>query len=97
MEHASTPPTHSLLTVVNASKALRGEAALKRATVEAALIPVPRSISQECGVCLQVRFGDRERAVAALEAAGVQPSAIHDLDMEPTQRDSTDGSPTTAH
>jgi hypothetical protein len=73
-------PTHSLIMVVNAAKALKGEAALKRAGIESALIPLPRSVSQECGVCLRVTLVDRERAAAALEAAGVQPSAIHDLD-----------------
>jgi hypothetical protein len=77
--------------VANASKAIKGEAALKRAGIESALIPIPRSVSQECGVCLQVSFAERERAVAALEAAGAQPSTIHDLNMTPERRESTDG------
>lgn len=78
--HAA-PPTHSLIMVVIAAKALKGEAVLKRASIESALVPIPRSVSPECGVCLKVGFADRERAVAALVAAGVQPSTIHDLDM----------------
>ncbi len=77
----AAPPTHSLIMVVNASKALKGEAALKQAGLESALIPIPRSVSQECGVCLRVGSADRERALAALEAAGVQPSTIHNVDM----------------
>jgi hypothetical protein len=79
----AAPPTHCLIMVVNASKAIKGEAALKRADIGSALIPIPRSISEECGICLQVGFADRGRAVAALEAAGVQPSAIHDLNLKP--------------
>ena len=74
-------PTHSLFLVPSASHAIKGEGALIRAGVSCSLIPVPRAISSQCGVCLRVSLGDRERAEKVLAATGVQVSAIHDLKM----------------
>ena len=79
----SVSPEHSLILVANASKALKGERMLQQAGIHCALIPLPRSVSQECGVCLQIARLDRERALDALAAAGIQSASVYDLPLEP--------------
>ena len=71
--------THTIFLVPSASHATKGEAALLRAGVACALIPVPRTLSSQCGVCLRVDLGARGAAAAVLAAAGVRIDAIHDL------------------
>lgn len=80
-------PTHSLFLLSSASHAIKGEAALIRAGVSCALIPVPRAISSQCGVCLRVGIADRERAEEVLTAGGLHISAAHDLDMTPLEKE----------
>ena len=77
--------THSIFLVPSASHATKGESFLIRAGIPCALIPVPRTLSSQCGVCLRVRLADRGRAEKALESAMVQVSAIHDLTMKTLQ------------
>jgi hypothetical protein len=84
-------PTHRLFLVPSASHAMKGEAALTRAGVPCTLIPVPRTLSSECGVCLRVAFEDRERAGQTLAAAGLEISAIHDLDMTRPSKEAVGG------
>jgi hypothetical protein len=88
---SSIVPTHRLFLVPSASHAMKGEAALTRAGVPCTLIPVPRTLSSECGVCLRVAFEDRERAGQTLAAAGLEISAIHDLDMTRPKKEATGG------
>jgi len=61
------------------SHALKGESALKKAGIARKLIPVPRHLSSECGVCLRVAAGDKEAALQALAEAQLTPEAVHDL------------------
>lgn len=75
--------THTVFLVPSASHATKGEAALLRAGVACALIPVPRTLSSQCGVCLRVAREERTAATEVLAAAGVRVDAIHDLDPEP--------------
>ncbi len=92
-----SPPaaTHSLFLVPSVSHAMKAEAALTRAGVACTLIPIPRTLSSQCGVCLRVSLDDRERAKEALAAAGLQVSAIHDLDMTRPKREAAHGRATT--
>ena len=84
-------PTHSLFLLPSASHATKGEVALLRAGVPCRLIPVPRTLSSQCGVCLRVDIGDRERATEVLAAAGLQISGIHNLMMRPTTNSDEQG------
>jgi len=56
---------------------VRAEKVLLAAGVKCKLIPVPRQLSSECGVCLLVGCEDKERASAALKAATVAFSGMH--------------------
>ena len=70
--------SHTLFLVPSANHAMAGEEALKDAGIPCRLIPVPRSLSSQCGVCLRVAAGDRARTLAALEAAGTTLEGVHD-------------------
>jgi Protein of unknown function (DUF3343) len=73
-------PTQVLF-VVPSAQAVRGEAALIGAGISCALIPVPRTLTSECGVCLRVGAEDRETAGKALNVAGIEVSATHDFEV----------------
>ena len=70
---------HTIFLVPSASHATKGEAALVRAGIACALIPVPRTLSSQCGVCLRVDLGARTTAAELLAASGVRVDAVHDL------------------
>ncbi len=70
---------YTVLLVPSTSHAIRAEKALKAAGLECKLIPVPRHLSSDCGVCVRIRRQDREEALHALEAAGVALEGVHDI------------------
>lgn len=76
------PPTHTLFLVRSANHAVQGEQALLRAGVECRLVPVPRQLSSQCGVCLRVGWEDRRRAREALDAAGTVVERARDIRMD---------------
>jgi hypothetical protein len=68
----------SVILVYSTSHAIRLESLLKSARTSCRLIPVPRHLSSDCGVC--VRFDDENRGVidqvltsSGLEIQGVVP------------------------
>jgi hypothetical protein len=71
--------THVVILVYSTSRALRAEKLLHTAGIESKLIPVPRHLSSNCGVCLRIAQGDRERAKQALEAAGLEIEGVYDI------------------
>jgi hypothetical protein len=76
-----TPVTYIIFIVPSVSHAMKAERALTRATIPAKLIPVPRALSSQCGVCLRVEPEHRARAEQALAGAGVEIIAIHEIDQ----------------
>ncbi len=72
-------PTHRLFLVPSASHAIKGEKVLLSARIPCRLIPVPRSISSQCGVCLRVEAEFSDRAERVLARAGVGVAGTHDL------------------
>ena len=62
---------------VSVSHALKAEKILKGEGIPFKLIPVPRHLSSDCGVCLRFPGGFREKVLHALsgkvEIAGVHP------------------------
>lgn len=49
------------------SHALRAEKMIKAAMISCKLIPVPRHLSSDCGVCLRFNTADKEQIAAALK------------------------------
>lgn len=70
---------YTIILVHSTSRAMRGEHLLTRAGIDCKLIPVPRMLSSDCGVCLRVRFDDRERALETLQAGKLEADAVHDI------------------
>lgn len=68
-----------VILVYSTSRAIRAERVLVQAGVECKLIPVPRHISSNCGVCVRIRAADQGAALRALEAAGVEIEGVHAL------------------
>jgi hypothetical protein len=52
--------TFGIVLVESVSHALHAEKMLIRADIPCKLIPVPRHLSSDCGVCLRVRRSDKE-------------------------------------
>ena len=59
--------------------AVRAEKVLDGAGIDCKLIPVPRHVSSDCGVCVRVLRSDRTAARQALQRARVEIDAIHDI------------------
>jgi hypothetical protein len=70
---------YSVILVYSTSHALRLEKALRAESVESKLVPVPRQLSSDCGVCVRVARGDRERAEKVLQAVGMDTQGVYDL------------------
>jgi hypothetical protein len=71
---------HAVVLVYSTSYAIRAEKILHQAGIESKLIPVPRHLSSNCGVCLRIERTDKEAARQALEAVKLEIEGIHDLD-----------------
>jgi uncharacterized SAM-binding protein YcdF (DUF218 family) len=71
--------TYTVLLMQSTSHAIRAEQVLYRAGISAKLIPVPRHLSSDCGVCIRIRRSDVEAAREALQAAGVAIEAVHSI------------------
>lgn len=49
------------------SHALRAEKILKAYKIDCRLVPVPRHLSSDCGVCLRISLAERAKAAEALK------------------------------
>ena len=74
------PGKHAVVLVYSTSYAIRAEKILHQAGIASKLIPVPRHLSSNCGVCLGIERADKEAARQALEAVKLEIEGIHDLE-----------------
>jgi hypothetical protein len=68
---------YAVVLVYSTSHALRAEKLLLDGSVECKLIPVPRQLSSDCGVCVRIPRHESERALEIL-AAQVMIEGVHD-------------------
>ena len=73
-----TDKQHTVILVYSTSYALRAEKVLAEAGIPCKLIPVPRHLSSDCGVCVRIERADQEAVLQALEAARVDIEGIHE-------------------
>ncbi|MEA3406492.1 MAG: DUF3343 domain-containing protein [Chloroflexota bacterium] len=66
-----------VILIYSTSHAIRAEKILHRAGIASKLIPVPRHLSSDCGVCLRIDPSDAEAAEEALEEAGMEIEGMH--------------------
>ena len=71
---------HTVVLVYSTSYAIRAEKVLARAGIDCKLIPVPRHLSSDCGVCVRVQRADREAARQALEEIGMEIEGIANVE-----------------
>ncbi len=70
---------YAVILAYSTSRALRAEKLLLGAGISCKLIPVPRHLSSDCGVCLRIDKTDEARARQVLEAAKIEIEGIHDF------------------
>ncbi|MEE8389586.1 MAG: DUF3343 domain-containing protein [Anaerolineae bacterium] len=70
---------YALILVYSTSYALRAEKVLAEAGISCKLIPVPRHLSSDCGVCVRIEQAEQEPALGALERAGVEIEQVHTI------------------
>lgn len=61
------------------SNALQVEKLLKGMGMAVKLIPVPRQLSSDCGICLRFDRRDEPRVKATLEKKGIEIQGIHPM------------------
>jgi bacterioferritin-associated ferredoxin len=70
---------YSVILVYSTSHAIRIEKLLKERKVDSKLIPVPRQISSDCGVCLRIARTQIETARAVILAAKIEVQDVIDF------------------
>jgi hypothetical protein len=61
------------------SHAIRAEHLLNRAGIACKMIPVPRHLSSNCGVCVRVERADVEAAQRALQEGSLDIEGVHEI------------------
>ncbi len=74
------PGRYAIVLVYSTSYAIRAEKILHQAGIASKLIPVPRHLSSNCGVCLRIERTDKDAAQKALETVKLDIEGIHDLE-----------------
>jgi len=72
-------PAWAVILVFSTSYALKVEKTLKGAGIASKLIPVPRHLSSDCGVCVQIEQACRAAAESLLSSARVETDGIYDI------------------
>jgi len=74
-----TQGQYTVILVYSTSHALRAEQVLQQVGIRCRLVPVPRHLSSDCGVCVRFDQIHRQAALDALQAAQVETEGIHDI------------------
>ena len=70
---------YGVILLDGAQRAIGAEKRLKAAGFIIKLIPVPRQIGSDCGVCLRFLWKDREAVEAELAEARIDVGGVHHL------------------
>lgn len=71
--------TFAVILFFSTAYALKAEKALQEDGIGCKLIPVPRHLSSDCGVCLRVAGGDKQSALTTLQAGKVEIEGCYDI------------------
>ena len=75
-------PGEMILIFRGTHQVLSAEKHLKKARVPMRLIPVPRSLTSDCGLAIRLTASWRDRARDVLAAAGLSPFSVYILRQE---------------
>ncbi|GAB4539236.1 MAG: hypothetical protein Kow0063_27880 [Anaerolineae bacterium] len=78
-QRAANADQYAVILVYSTSYALRAEKVLHEAGIPCKLIPVPRQLSSDCGVCVRIQRAHQEIARQALQAGRVEIDSIQEL------------------
>jgi len=73
---------HTVILVYSTSYALHMERILGQAAISCSLIPVPRHLSSDCGVCVRIDSENRVKTEKILEKEKIPFQGIFDLNAE---------------
>ena len=65
-----------VILVYSTSHAIALEKLLKARNVGTALVPVPRHLSSDCGICVRISSADEAEARACVEESGIEIQGI---------------------
>jgi hypothetical protein len=68
---------HSVVLFYSVSSALQAEKLLKKEGITTKLIPVPRQLSSDCGICLRFEQPEETRVKVILEEKQVEIQGIY--------------------
>jgi hypothetical protein len=72
-----TSPLNAVIVVYSTSHAMHIEKLLRGIGVACKMIPVPRHISSDCGVCLRIGRADVETAQQVVKTAGLEIQGVY--------------------
>jgi bacterioferritin-associated ferredoxin len=70
---------YAVIIVYSTSHAMRIERLLQGTGISCKMIPVPRQISSNCGVCVRILRSNIEAARQVIKAAQVEIEGIHEI------------------
>ena len=70
---------YAVILVYGTSHAIRAEHLLNGAKVACKMIPVPRHLSSNCGVCVRIERTDVDEARRVLEQGKLEIEGIHEI------------------
>lgn len=70
---------YAVILVYSTSHALKLEKILQKTGVASKLIPVPRHLSSDCGVCVRIAQSDRDRAESLVQSLRIETQGLFDI------------------
>ncbi len=70
---------YAVILVYSTNHAMRIERILNQQNIPCKLIPVPRQLSSDCGVCVRFQRADREKVIHCLNSAGIEIQGIFEI------------------
>ena len=71
--------TYGVVLFYTTSSVMRAEKVLKKAEVNAKLIPTPRELSSDCGIALRFDWEQAEGIEAILDEAHVEIAGVYEI------------------
>lgn len=71
--------SYAVILVYSTSHAMRIEKLLAEQGIACKMIPVPRQVSSDCGVCIRILRADVSAASAVVDAAKIQVQGIVEI------------------
>jgi hypothetical protein len=74
-----TTEGQAVILVYSTYHAMKIERVLGQENIPCRLVPVPRQLSSDCGVCVRIHRSDTEVALAAVARAGVEIHSLREI------------------